>query len=353
MKVLQLGPYPPPHGGIQTHLAALVELLRARGVSCDVLNLTRFRRPSENGIYYPPNSAAVVQHLLSHRYDIIHLHIGGRIWPRQLGLALLCCSLPGTKCVFTFHSGGYPSSPEGRSAHPLTLRAMVFRRFDLLIAVNEEIAKFFAQVGVPAERVRVISPAFVAVANSNEQIALPNAIEEFAKNHRPLLTSVGLLEPEYDLSLQMRALEAIRRSHPQAGLLIIGSGSLESELREQASRLPYADHILLSGDVAHASTLRLMQRSDCILRTTWYDGDALSVREALQVGVPVIASDNKMRPEGVTLIPARDMDALVQAVEETLARPPGLRVAAQPASNRNLEEVLKAYESLLRASERS
>jgi hypothetical protein len=117
MKVLQLGPYPPPNGGVQTHIAALVDFLRQSGATCDVMNLNRFRRPSADGIFYPSNSVEVLAHLLSHRYDVIHLHIGGRIFLRQLGLAIACSALPKTHCVLTFHSGGYPSSEEGRSAH--------------------------------------------------------------------------------------------------------------------------------------------------------------------------------------------------------------------------------------------
>ena len=48
--------------------------------------------------------------------------------------------------------------------------------------------------------------------------------------------------------------------------------------------------------------------ADCtiLLRTTLYDGDAVSVREALWIGTPVIASDNGMRPEGVRLVPKED-----------------------------------------------
>src|SRR5215471_17987111 len=110
MKVLELGPYPPPYGGIQTHLVALVEGLRKRGTSCEVMNLTRFRRPSRDGIFYPSNSLSVLLRLLLHRYDIIHLHIGGRIWPRQLVLGLLISALPGTRSVLTLHSGASAAS---------------------------------------------------------------------------------------------------------------------------------------------------------------------------------------------------------------------------------------------------
>ena len=58
--------------------------------------------------------------------------------------------------------------------------------------------------------------------------------------------------------------------------------------------------------------------ADLMLRTTWYDGDAISVREALHFGVPVIASDNGMRPKGTHLIPARDLEALVAVAEKIL-----------------------------------
>lgn len=343
MKILQLGPYPPPHGGVQTHVVALVDFLRKRGIACDVVNLTRFRRASENGIYYPPNALAVAWHLLSHRYDIIHLHIGGRIWTRQLALALACSVLPHTRCVFTFHSGGYPSSPEGRSAHARTLRAFVLRRFDRLIAVNEEIAQFFRAMGVEAQRIHVISPYLGFGISALGQNSLPAQVSDFLAAHNPVLISVGGLEPEYDVELQMKALGVIRTRHPKAGLLVAGSGSLDEVVRKERSLLPYAEHILLNGDLAHGATLQAMQSSDIMLRTTWYDGDAISVREGLHLGVPVIASDNGMRPEGTHLIPARNLEALVAAVEKILNNPPA-RVPIASESQQNLEEVLKVYQ---------
>jgi glycosyltransferase involved in cell wall biosynthesis len=347
MKILQLGPYPPPHGGVQTHVVALVDFLRERRIDCDVVNLTRFRRSSENGIYYPANSFSVMRHLVSHTYDIIHLHIGGRIWLRQLGLMLACSVLPNTKCVFTFHSGGYPSSSEGRSAHARTLRAFVLRRFDGLIAVNEEIAQFFRALGVEAQRIHVISPYLGFGATALRQSSLPAEVSNFFAGHNPVLISVGGLEPEYDVGLQMKALGIIRTRHPQAGLLVVGSGSLDVMIRKEAGLLPYAEHILISGDLAHGATLQALQRSDVMLRTTWYDGDAISVREGLHFGVPVIAADNGMRPNGVHLISDRNLDELVQAVEKILTSAPE-RIPIVPESDRNLKEVLRLYEELAR-----
>jgi len=292
----------------------------------------------------------VLWHLLSHRYDIIHLHVGGRIWPQQLALALICCSLPNTKCVFTFHSGGYPSSEEGRSAHARTLRAFVIRQFDQVIAVNAEIAEFFRRLAIPTKRIQVISPFVAPVVDAKMQAPLPEQVSDFLARHHPRLISVGLLEPEYDLGLQMAALGSIREAHPDAGLLIVGSGSLDESLRKHSRMSGYADHILLSGDLDHGAALEAIRKSTVMLRTTWYDGDALSVREALHLGVPVIASDNRMRPEGVHLIPARDRDALVETVKQVLASwKPSEHVIASE-NEHNLEKILRLYEHLADAN---
>ena len=113
MRVVQLGPYPPPHGGVQTNLVAIREYLRRHGHACDAVNLTRFRREDADGVYYPEGAAALMRLLWRLPADILHLHFGGDLTPRLLGLALFCTLLPGRKTVLTFHSGGYPGSPAG------------------------------------------------------------------------------------------------------------------------------------------------------------------------------------------------------------------------------------------------
>ena len=103
--------------------------------------------------------------------------------------------------------------------------------------------------------------------------------------------------------------------------MIIGSGSQEPELRQLIAALPEGGHVLLCGDMPHPLTLRVLSESDLFLRTTHYDGDSLSIHEAIQLGIPVIATDNRMRPAGVHLIPVSDVFALCQAIETVLGKP--------------------------------
>jgi glycosyltransferase involved in cell wall biosynthesis len=345
MRVVQLGPYPPPHGGVQTNLVAIREYLRRHGHTCDAINLTRFRREDADGVYYPVGAAALMRLLWRLPADILHLHFGGDLTLRLLGLALFCTLLPGRKTVLTFHSGGYPGSAAGRTAAPATLRGFVLRRLDGLIAVNPEIAALFGRFGALPERIRTILP--FAVELPDRSLPLPAPLAAFLGAHNPVLLTVGLLEPEYDLPVQIDAMAGILERYPRAGLLMVGAGSLEQSLRARIAGTSYGDHVLLYGDMPHAVTLRATLECDLLLRTTRYDGDSVSVREALCIGTPVIATDNGMRPEGVHLIPPSDAGRLRDAVCDLLSGEPARRAAGGDGQE-NIRAVAQFYEELLR-----
>jgi glycogen synthase len=344
MRVLLMGPYPPPYGGVQTNLVAIRQYLRKREIPCAVINLTRYRKEEADEIYYPKSALELLKLLFRLRYDIIHLHFGGNLTRRLLLLALVCSMLPRRKVVLTFHSGGYPISEEGRKATRRSFCGFVLRRLDTVIGVNRQLIEFFLKMGVASDRVRLIQPHALSLATPAEK--LPAAMRRFYDTHKPVLVTVSGLEPEYDISLQIEALELVRKRHPNAGLVIIGSGSIETEIREQIESKPFAESVLMCGDVPHPETLRAVAESDLFLRTTHYDGDSISVREALHIGVPVIATDNGMRPDGAHLIPARNLDALHQAIEKLLGNV-NERKSHGEADERNIEAVFYVYKELM------
>src|SRR3981189_3298333 len=108
---------------------------------------------------------------------------------------------------------------------------------------------------------------------------------------------------------------------------------------------PYRDRALLYGDMPHAVTLRATLESDVVLRTTLYDGDSVSVREALYIGTPVIATDNGMRPPGMKLIPVGDAAGLVAAICEVVGANRGTRPAAGDGQE-NIRAVMAFYGEL-------
>jgi glycogen synthase len=326
MEVLLLGPYPPPHGGVQSNVVALRRYLLQHSVPCRVVNLTRHRQPDQDGVFYPKGPLGVLRRLIGTPHTIVHLHVGGDFTFRLVVLGLVCTLLPGSKAVLTLHSGGYPTSHAGKTASPATFRGFVFRRFDRLVAVNPALAEMFvSKFGVPSDRVRIIPPH--ALPSRIPEVEFPEPIEQFFASHAQVLLSMGWLEPEYDYPLQIRALRRIRKRFPGAGLVIFGVGRLESDLLAEIAAAGCSGHVLIAGDVPHDVALATLARCTLFLRTTHYDGDSISVREALHFGTPVIASDTGMRPPGVILVEMANLDALVEAIERRIAvdtpsRPP-------------------------------
>ena len=344
MKVLLLGPYPPPHGGVQTNLVAIRQFLRDRGIPCSAINLTRFRRTDADDVYYPSSAAGVARRMVVLRPDIIHLHFGGNLSRRLLWLAFISTLIPGARVVLTFHSGGYPSSPAGKAARRRSMAGWVLRRLDAVIGVNQELIDFFHRLGVPGERTRLISP--YTFATSPAEGPLPEPLRGFYDTHRPRLVTVSGLEHEYDLPSQIQAFGVVRQKYPEAGLAIIGAGRREAEIRATIAGMPYASHILLCGDLPHPVTLKAVSEGDVFLRTTLYDGDAISVREALQLGVPVIATSTCMRPDGVRLVPVSDAPVLAEVIIEQLGQARRQNRPAISESQKNLQAVYDLYSEL-------
>src|SRR5271170_1021118 len=248
MRVLLLGPYPPPHGGVETNLVAIRRFLQKRGIGCAVINITRHRKQEADEVYYPGNALELTRLLFRLRYDVLHLHVGGLLSRRVLRLGLVCSLAPGKKTVFTFHSGGYPSLPEAKALTPRSLAGVVLRRFDRVIGVNQQIVDFFQRLGVSGARTRLIAPhAFLAGEENTGD--LPEPLSAFFASHRPILISAGQLEPEYDLPQQIDVMGRVREKFPNAGLVLLGHGSLEGSLRTKIEAKPFARHILLAGDV--------------------------------------------------------------------------------------------------------
>jgi glycosyltransferase involved in cell wall biosynthesis len=128
--------------------------------------------------------------------------------------------------------------------------------------------------------------------------------------------------------------------------VVVGSGSRDGELRRFAAGSPVAEHILITGDVAHEQTLALILRAGALLRTTRFDGDSISVREALALGTPVVATDTGMRPDGCHLFPVGSASGLVEAARRALDAE--RQTPEQGAAGDGLDQVLDVYRELSR-----
>jgi hypothetical protein len=185
-------------------------------------------------------------------------------------------------------------------------------------------------LGAVAERISVI-PAFIPpVEVETEKPQLPVQITRFVEGHHPILSTYGYRlwlderqQDVYGFDLCLEVVQSLKPEFPDLGLIILLPQVSEPEyyakLRQRLIEYGIEDDVLF-----HTQPLRsgypLWAISDVFIRATNTDGDALSVREALSLSVPVVASDAAPRPSGVWLFPSRDRDALISTVRNAIYR---------------------------------
>ena len=340
-RVLQISNYPPPMDGWAIHVVHVHRALTAAGVDSRVMDIGPSRRVEGRGCETVRSGIDYVWKLMkfSMRGFQFQPHVNGDSWKGYV-LALLAefmGRLASRPAILMFHAGpAQKYLPRGSGFWYHAFR-LLFRSSGAIICNSEPVKKVILGYGVPAEKVH---PIF-SVQYTTEEIPVPlsHRMEEFFRAHEPRLFSYSLFRVEFTMEALFEAFAAVRRDFPRAGLLIAGPQEVPPEATEQMRRLGIADAILIPGNLPHAEFLTAVQRSDVFVRTHLRDGVCTSVLEALKLGVPVVASDDGIRPPSViTFAPgdAADLHRKLVAVLSDLAT---MRAKVCPPEVRNhLEE---------------
>jgi len=308
MKILLIGPYPPPHGGVSVHVSGIHLQLMAAGVQCRVLDSGRDRPGLGFGIV-----------LLRHAWQgwTLHLHTNGhnlKSWLVALGCGL--AGQFGGGCILTLHSGMAPGYLRAAPRWGRKLAVFVCSLYTRVICVSDGIRNALLALGLPPHRIEIV-PAWLKT--ERPEISLDPSILAWMGRHYPLLSTTLFFRPEYGFDLLASAVARLRLGYPTVGCVVMGSG----EQREQAERLIHEtgieENVLMLGDVNHDACLALMSVSDVFIRPTLEDGDSISVREALSLGVPVVASRIGTRPAGAILFEPGDLGEMLSKVELAMA----------------------------------
>src|SRR3954466_5257711 len=111
MKVLFVGPYPPPHGGISVHVWNAHASMKRAGLQSNVLNIDP-RAPSSSAYIKISGGVDLTRELFRHVYNewSLSVHTNGHN-PKSWLIALICgiAAQFGPPATLTLHSGGVPS----------------------------------------------------------------------------------------------------------------------------------------------------------------------------------------------------------------------------------------------------
>ena len=341
-KVLIVGDFPPPYGGVAVHVEVLRRAIRARGGECTVLDIGKGQLPAEGvapaGGYATFTARLAGFALRGHR---IHVHTSGAN-PKSWALAAICAAagkLARVPPLITFHSG---LAPGWLAGDPLRARfaGAVGNAFGRVIAVSGDIREALVCCGVAPGRVEVV-PAF---SHSFLQPgAPPPGFRELREEAAPLYCAMLAPGPVYGAEDLLRAFAEVHRRNPRARLALYGPGTLELEALHPAGAA--AGAVRGYGELHRPAALALIAASDVFVRPTLADGDSVSVREAVALGRVVVATSVGTRPPQARLAPPGDPAGLAQALLEAAGTTPVLRLAtgAEEPDDDCLDRLLDLY----------
>ena len=309
-------------GGVRAHLADCARLLAADGhdviveapaAVLDGLDIEPARaEPLEIGPRPSLNDTLAVARLrrLGRRADVLHAH--GLRAGALAALALGRRRRGRTRLVVTLHNltvGGRLTTLVGDR-----LERLIARRADLVLAVSPDLAERAQDLGAPHVEVAIIpavSPQQPAEPSTSDAAAAEDA---WPRSGARLLT-VARLAPQKGLPLLLEA-AAILSREVDAGRLTAFTWALAGDGpgREQAAERIAAEQLPVTLLGRRSDAPALMEVADIVVQTSLWEGQPLTIQEALRAGTAIVATD-----VGGTAVTARGGALLVDPQAQTIA----------------------------------
>ena len=237
----------------------------------------------------------------------------------------------------------------GRWVHRLA-----FRRGVLPVAIAREVADSIRRVygidefplipnGIPVDTFR--SPSIDRERWRNKEGFAPTEI---------LFVCVAWLRPQKNPVLLLESFRRGPASDPRAHLLLVGTGALRSKLERQIGASGLQERVHLLGK--RADVPEILNAADVFVLSSDYEGNPLSVMEAMASGKPMICTAVGGVPELVEngcglLVPPQDAQALSRAMSYVLESPKARKSMGRASARRAVERfdlraMTEAYEDL-------
>lgn len=265
---------------------------------------------------------ADVVHAHGFRAGLVALSAGaGKGWP------VAGVRAQGVPLVVTWHNQILAGGLRGQVMHGV--EGMVARRASLSLGASADLVTQATRAGGSAELGEVAAPAAGPASHDREDVRRSLGLDD-----EPLVLAVGRLHPQKDYPTLVSAMKLLEGRTPRPFLVVAGDGPAERALTQLIDQDNVAARLLgRRDDVAD-----LLGAADVLALSSVWEARALVVQEAMQVGLPVVATAVGGLPELVgvdgLLVEPGDPSALAQAIAATLDDPAAATARAQRAKRR-------------------
>ncbi|MBI5140255.1 MAG: glycosyltransferase family 4 protein [Candidatus Vogelbacteria bacterium] len=164
-----------------------------------------------------------------------------------------------------------------------------------------------------------VLPVFV-VGEKFKAEATGASLREKYPQFRFILLMASRLTKEKNMGLAVEAMKRVVERHPDAGLVIVGSGPMRRDLSSSIERLGLNNNVVVED--WNNDLISYYKTADVFLNTSNYEGYGMAPVEAILSGLPVIMTDvgvaGDVIKDGVNglVVPVNDVVALGNAICE-------------------------------------
>ena len=311
MRVCMLDPlFHPYYGGTEKHVLEISKRLVKKGITIEVLTsqlpgterhdlISGIKITRTPAIYLsklpsfmpPPYTVQpfIALEILRNQSDIFHIH--NRFWYHLATLAAI--KLRG-KLVTTLHN----AKPEGISfltdnaawAYDLLWGHRILELSDAIIAVSE----YTRNVTVPERlwhKCHVIHNGVDTKRFAPRKKEARKIRKWFNALRSPLILSNGRLVPQKGFVYLIKAFAEVKKTHPDAKLVVIGKGPLKESLLKLAGELGVKDSVFFVTGIPEEELPLYYNACDVFAFPTLWEPCAVALIEALASGCAIVTTN--------------------------------------------------------------
>jgi glycosyltransferase involved in cell wall biosynthesis len=324
-------------GGAENNFAKIASALSRNGEPVEIL-VSKLHKPfssylDENvkvtelkSIFGPFRLFALIDHLNKNKVTVLMSGLEG---PNLLSGLIKRLKLTKTRVVVSLRNrddlviADYP--PGIKKLIFKFLYHFAIRGADHIIVIAHELKDYLvSRVGIPPDKISVIHNPIMT--EKVRKAAEEPITESWSKDHSgDFLLSVGRLELQKDYPTLFKALIRVRREFP-IRLLILGEGTERANLESLVRSMGLEEVVRMPGFTSNP--FRFMKRAKVFVFPSKHEGFGNVLLEAMACGVPIVSTDCPTGPREIledgkwgNLVPVGDVDALAEAILESLRHP--------------------------------
>lgn len=313
-KILIIGSYPPPLGGVSVHVYRLHKALP----NSEVFDL------SAKVDFKGQNYIKLFKKVLNSNFDVLHIHA----YDVKLIVTLKVLKL--FKKFDVLATSHNPRLFETDSKIKKSFYENFIKSLDTLVVVGSHILEDYKKRDIKLPNEVIVENAFLPPPLDEEEKILktyPKELFDFIDTHSHIITAnafqiafhQGIELYGLDMCIELTA--KLKKDILNIGFVFaLANETVNKEylekMKKRIQELNIKDNFYFI--TGQKELWPLFRKADLMIRPTTTDGDALSIREALYFDLKAIASDVCVRPEGAIVFKSRDLEDLYIKTKEVL-----------------------------------